>query len=139
MRVPVGFPKCRKCGNSSTYSFHESCPNGGSLPLKIDRDSKTVYCESCGHSWYVFESNYHCTNCNTTVSANEIIGEVNILIEMAQMLARQWDHDEKIQKLIDSETERHVDKWISNAIQALGTFSGYLIGKVVAVFKSIFL
>jgi len=138
VKVPIGFPVCRVCSTSSTYSFHEDCPQGGVLPLKIDTHTKIVYCESCHATWLINNTTYHCTNCNTVVNANDICHEVDQLIELAQLLARQMEYDQETQRKIDILADRSIEVWIQGAIQAVATVSGYLIGKIVAVFKSIF-
>ena len=138
MKVPIGFPVCRDCNTSSTYSFHENCPQGGALPLKIDTNTKIVYCESCHETWLIDNTTYHCTNCNTVVNANDICREVDQLVELAQLLARQIEYEQETQRKINRLSDLSIDVWIQSAIQAVATVSGFLIGKIVAIFKSIF-
>lgn len=139
MKVIVGFPKCATCGHYSEYSYHDKCPNGGVKPLKIDTTNETIYCESCGYSWNIHSSTYHCTKCNSIVNANEIRQEVDQLIELSKMLAKHIQQESVIKQQIITQTDNSIREWVSVVLGTFGHVSGYIIGKLVAIFKGGFL
>ena len=67
MYIPMPFPKCKKCGKSSTQGYHRGC--GGKLEFAPEKE--TIRCPKCAKQWNIWDTTYFCS-CGNEFHSKEI-------------------------------------------------------------------
>ena len=135
MKVTMFFPRCKICGVENKKAFHENCPNGSYLPLKIDPTNKQVYCPCCGRDWHLSQSTYHCIYCGKIYNYSEIADELDYIVDLAEILARRMKNEGYLSREIDDYTKKSFSDFLFQCLIKAGKTAGYISGIVDTVLE----
>ena len=133
MYFPLPFPKCKCCGKGSDQGYHEGC--GGKL--NIDPDSKTVLCSRCGHSWNIWETNFHCI-CGCSFTAYELSDTVEEFLRECRACALELQRQSNAQLKRITDTEESWKKFVEGFMYKMGTYAGAAVGTVAKLLFTFF-
>lgn len=134
MFVPLPFPKCKRCGMSSDQGYHEGC--GGKL--SIDPDSRIIVCSRCGHSWNIWNSDFHCGSCGFRFTAYDLSDAVEELLEECRACARELERQSAAQFQRITSTEESWRSFVEGFMYKMGNYAGAAVGTVAKLLFTFF-
>ncbi|MBQ9886651.1 MAG: hypothetical protein IJM37_07330 [Lachnospiraceae bacterium] len=133
MKIPLPFPKCKKCKKESPQAYHKDC--GGVLLIETNNDY--VSCKRCKESWDIWDSKYYCS-CGNVFSAKSV---KNTLIEVlayckvcAEELEAQRYAKETRKRIADDSLRGFLNAFLEKIGYGLGVAVETIINTVISYF-----
>lgn len=128
MKIPMPFPKCKSCGESSPKSFHSYNNCGGRMLIETDNDE--VYCQKCPMHWNVWDSEYHCT-CGSVFKAYEVRRTLVEVLASCKACADEMRMQNKYKGARDDLTSVSIRAFITKMFEQIGYSFGVSIGTLI--------
>lgn len=126
MKIPMPFPKCKSCGESSPRSYHRNCAGR----LHIETTTDVVYCEKCNANWWVWDSTYFCT-CGSSFSASEVHSTLLEVLACCKVCAEEIAAQNSARKKRDEISEISLRAFLSKFFEQIGYAFGVAIGTII--------
>lgn len=133
MYVPLPFPKCKSCGKSADQGYHEGC--GGEL--SINPNTNQIKCSRCGHSWNIWDTNFHCT-CGRIFTAYELADSVEELLRECKACAEELERQNAAQLRRIKSSQESWKAFVEGFMYKMGNFAGAAVGTIAKLLYKFF-
>lgn len=126
MKIPMPFPKCKSCGESSPRSYHRNC----SGRMLIETTTDVVYCEKCEKCWGIWDSTYYCT-CGSSFTAEEIHSTLLEVLACCKICAEEIAAQDSARSKREKISEISLRAFLSKFFEQIGYAFGVAIGTII--------
>lgn len=126
MYIPMPFPKCKKCGKSSTQGYHRGC--GGKL--EFDPEKENIRCPKCAKQWNIWDTTYFCS-CGNEFHSKEIEDSIVQLLYACKICVQEIENQQKAQKQRIDLRESSLRSFLTSFFEKLGFYIGEATGTII--------
>lgn len=133
--IPLPFPKCPKCHNSWSLSYHKDCPHNSDV--EVETILKRSRCSPCNLEWSTLDGQFHCS-CGHVFIGREVESAILKTLELKEKLAhylKEMDFDERRIEVIAKDS---IKSWLNKTSFELGKKLGIIAGTIIRIITSIF-
>ena len=133
--IPLPFPKCPKCYESWSESYHKNCETNGQI--EVEPYKELSRCRSCYKEWNLFKTRFFCS-CGYSFDSNEVGDAIRKTLSLKKRLHQMLIDMDFDEQKIENISNESISSWLNKKSYEISNSLGKIAGKILKIISNMF-